>query len=401
MGVFSLSNKNFYKAIIIGGGSTGSSIIYNLVKKGVDNVLLVDKLCIGCGQTSRSSALIRLHYTHPVIRDMATYSWRFWKNKFVDETGCEYEVFRKTGIGFAGSGEVVETMKEVVNDLRKKNIDVSLYDVEDFKNSIYPHLDDYGIDVVAWEPQSGYCDPSTAVKCFTEFARRYGADIYEYLNVKKLIIKDGSVCGVMTEKGNYYGEIIVNAMGVWTNEVLKPMGLSLPIRTGREEVLYIKNPTNRSLVPPGWADLTLGFYSRPEGNNYTLIGGLDVEYVDIPPTPGEYSSPPIDLIKKRSEPFLKRFPKMLEATPHAGIFGFYDITPDWQPIIGFDSRIENLVHIVGLSGHGFKLAPAYGEVISDLIIHGYSKRFDIKSFSLDRFNADGSEHSKYKFGIIG
>jgi glycine/D-amino acid oxidase-like deaminating enzyme len=390
-----------FEAIIIGAGSTGSSIAFNLVKKGVSNILVVDMSCVGCGQTSRSSAIIRLHYTNPEVRKMAVYSWRFWRDKFVEETGCEHDVFSETGVVFAGSREHREAMEEVVSDLKKMNTDVELYEPDVFKKEIFKYFNDEGLDAIAWEPHSGHCDPNTAVQCFISYSKDGGAKIMEGKRVDSLILDGEVVTGVKIKGEMYKADFIVNAMGVWANDILRNINLELPITVGKEEVLYLLTPEKREVVPPGWEDLALGFYSRPEGKTQTLIGGMEAEETNEEPIPGEYTAPPVHLIRMRSDPFLKRFPDMKDAKPHAAIIGYYDITPDWQPIIGFDHRVKNLIHMVGLSGHGFKLAPAFGDIISDLIIHGSSKTFNIEGFSMRRFEKQESKHSKYKYGIVG
>lgn len=393
--------KNRYDVIIMGAGSTGSSIAYYLARKGYTNILVIDRSCAGCGQTSRSSSVIRLHYTNDAIRDMAIYSWRFWKERFCGETDCEHEVFTKTGIAFAGSEENRRAMDYVVRNLKRRNIDAELYDADEFKNTIFRYINIERISVVAWEPESGYGDPNTVVQCFLKYARERGVDVLEYTPIKALIRKDNRIIGVKTDKGIFEAEYFVNALGVWANNLLKTIHVELPIEIGLEEVLFLKNPKNKDIIPPGWVDLSLGFYSRPEGNNYTLVGGLDAECKDVAPEPGEYSSPPIDIVVKRSKPFTKRFQYMYNAAPHSVWIGFFDITPDWQPIIGFDEEIGNLIHMVGLSGHGFKLAPAYGDIISDIILYGEARRFKAKEFSIERFAKNERRHGAYKYGIIG
>lgn len=392
--------KRKYDVIVMGAGSTGSSITYYLAKKGLSNVLVLDASCVGCGQTSRSSAVIRLHYTNPVIREMAVYSWRFWRN-FREATGCEYPVFTKTGVAFAGPEEYVDSMKNVVDSLKKLGADASLYDAEEFKQDVFRNVNTEDLSAVAWEPESGYGDPNTAVHCFLDYAAEAGVEVREHTPVRRLIRDGEEVTGVETDKEVIEGEYIVNALGVWANDILNSADIQLPLKYVREDVLYVKNPENNEAVPPGWGDLDLGFYSRPEGSSYTLIGALEPDYVEKYGNAGEYSSPSVDLIRERTDPFIKRFPDMLYASPYSGIYGFYDVTPDWQPIIGFDSRIKNLIHMVGLSGHGFKLAPAYGDAISDMVLHGESRRFNVKDFTLSRFERKESRHSAYKYGIIG
>jgi len=392
--------KDKYEVIIMGSGSTGSSIAFHLAKKGYQNVLVLDSRCVGCGQTSRSSAVIRLHYTNPAVRDMAIFSWRFWRN-FQEETGCEYPVFTKTGIAYVGPEDYVEAMEEIVRDLRSKNVEAYFYDPEEFRQEVFKYFNTEGLAGVTWEPNSGYGDPNTSVRCYIEYARNHGIDIAEYTAIKKIVREDNVIIGVETDKGFIKGEIFVNSLGVWTNDILASAGKKLPIEYVREDVVYMKNPSRKDVVPPGWGDLALGFYARPDGETQTLVGTLEAEPVEKYDEPGEYTRAPLDIVKKRMDTYLKRFPDMIEASPTTVIYGYYDVTPDWQPIIGFDDEIENLIHMVGLSGHGFKLSPAYGDIISDIIIHGGSKRFKVEEFSIERFKRGESKHSKYKYGIIG
>lgn len=391
--------RHRYNVIILGAGITGSSIGYHLVKKGLNNILILDKECVGCGQTSMSSALIRLHYTEPVVREMAVYSWRFWREKFQDEVGCSESVFTETGVAFAGGEEHAESIEDVVTGLRRMGVDCELYDIEEFKKNIYREIDSADLFYVAWEPNSGHGDPNTSVNCFINYVMEGGGSVHEYEEVVKVVAEDNLVTRVVTKKDTYEADYLVNALGVWTNDVLSSIGIKLPITIGMEEVLQVRH--NLGKYPPGWGDLVFGFYSRPDGANHQIIGGLDVEYPDIPPIPGHYSSPPTQLILKRMEVYGKRFPKLIDAEPTTAWRGFYDITPDWQPIIGIDNRYTNLIHMVGLSGHGFKLAPAYGDIVSDIIIHGRSRRFDVSRFDINRFDRMESRHSKYKFGIVG
>lgn len=389
----------YYRVIVMGAGSTGSSIAYYLTKKGLSDILVLDKASAGSGQTSRSSALIRLHYTEPTIREMAVYSWRFWRN-FQEETGCEFKVFTKVGVAFVGGEEHVNSMENVIRDLKAKNIDVELYDPSTFKKEVYKDFNDDGLECIAWEPDSGYGDPNTSVRCFLDYARKTGAEIMEYNRILGLIMDGDEITAVKTEKGVFKAELYINALGTWANQILKDIGIALPLEYGREDVLYLKNPAESSL-PIVWADLALGFYARPEARGYTLVGSLDPEPVDEPDEPGDYSTPPISLVNSRTGPFIQRFPNMIKAAPYSALYGFYDITPDWQPIIGFDDKISNLIHMAGLSGHGFKLAPAYGDVISDIIIHGRSRKFNVDNFSIKRFATGEYRRSKYKYGIVG
>ncbi len=192
---------------------------------------------------------------------------------------------------------------------------------------------------------------------------------------------------------------MVNALNVWSNKLLEKHGLGVPISIAREDVVVFSHPHHRS--GPVWADLVLGFYSRGESDTSTLVGGLEPEPLNnnVEPEPGFYDPIPHDIIISRGIAS-KRFKYLDLATPKAAWYGFYDVSPDWMPILGEDPRIEGLIHIVGLSGHGFKLSPALGKVTADIIARGYTDLIDINTYNLSRFDETGLQ-TKFKYRILG
>lgn len=388
-----------YDAVVMGLGSSGSSVLYHLVRKGFGKVLGIDARCPGCGQTSRSSAIVRLHYTNPVTRDMAIYSWRFWM-RFREETGYEREVYHVTGVGFAGSGGDTKYVEEVVRSLRSRGIDAEIIPPDKFKLEYFPEINVDDIDVVAWEPLSGYCDAYDSVQGFIKYAVTGGAEVRYPEEIIRLEAEGDTILKIVTNKGVYKADYFINTLGVWTNKVLRTIGVTLPIQPAREDVLYISMDN-----PPGfgWGDLNLGFYGRPDTGSRYLIGGLEPDYkVEASNVePGEYSTPPLEILRSRLERASIRFPSMASAAPISMIYGYYDVTPDHQPIISIDPRYKNLIHLVGLSGHGFKLAPAFGDTVTDIILYGESRRFPLEQFRATRFREGVDASGRYKYGILG
>lgn len=82
--------------VVVGGGSTGSSIAYHLAKSGVRDIVLVERgPGIASGQTSRSTALIRTHYTVPIVARMALLSYRFFKDFEKELPGTRRDTSRR------------------------------------------------------------------------------------------------------------------------------------------------------------------------------------------------------------------------------------------------------------------------------------------------------------------
>jgi sarcosine oxidase, subunit beta len=80
--------------------------------------------------------------------------------------------------------------------------------------------------------------------------------------------------------------------------------------------------------------------------------------------------------------------------------GLYDVTPDWHPIIGFSRKLTNLFNAVGLSGHGFKLAPAIGMLSAEIILGRKPTNIDHKFFSETRFEENRLIGRTYQYGVI-
>ncbi len=89
----------------------------------------------------------------------------------------------------------------------------------------------------------------------------------------------------------------------------------------------------------------------------------------------------------------------------SNVFGnfasLYDITPDWHPILDAIPGIEGLYVCAGGSGHGFKLAPAVGEMMANLVLHGKKPEDDITLFSFDRFEKGNLVRGQYEYSIVG
>ena len=79
--------------------------------------------------------------------------------------------------------------------------------------------------------------------------------------------------------------------------------------------------------------------------------------------------------------------------------GPYDITPDWNPLVGPVPGLEEFYVAVGFSGHGFKLAPTISEALARSVL-GLEPRLPISEYSMTRFSQGGALHGAYGIGSI-
>ena len=133
-----------------------------------------------------------------------------------------------------------------------------------------------------------------------------------------------------------------------------------------------------------------------------LISTEPEEAEDEVPDPDSFNERiDFDIVADYSERVARRFPVMEHVNTAGGWASLYDITPDWHAIMGALPGAEGLYCVAGTSGHGFKLGPAVGEMMADLIVNGEKPEGDINMFSASRFDAGKEVIGRYEYSIVG
>jgi sarcosine oxidase subunit beta len=162
-------------------------------------------------------------------------------------------------------------------------------------------------------------------------------------------------------------------------------GVTLPIVVGRHPVFIIERAPTFGRPHPIYLDLASGTFLRPETGGLTLTGFLDADEPNHPMDPealgGDVQFDEVARIMERASRCL---PALGDARYQRGYSGAFDISPDWMPILD-QTPVEGFYVAVGLSGHGFKLSPAIGQLMADLITGRPSTLTDLSAFRLDRF----------------
>jgi sarcosine oxidase subunit beta len=394
------------EVLVIGGGSTGSSIIYNLTKQGLNDVILVEKgEQIASGQTGRSTALIRTHYSSPAVAKMALLSLKFFRN-FEEEMNGRSAGFKLVGLIIGGDEKSAEGIRENMIMHHVLGIESRIIDRDEVKN-IEPELDPDAFSCIVYEPNSGYADPSMTSAAFAEEARQHGATVLTKTRVLALERKNSTCYTAQTTGGEIEAKKVVLATGVWSNEYLRKLGLKFPIRTVRHPVTIYQRPESYSGARPLIFDFPRRMYYKPEGSRFLYAGSIELE---LDTSAGEVD--PDNYNQDVSFEEIERFSAALagcipimgtKGAFQKGYTGVYDITPDQEPIIDELSRFgyEGLYCLIGLSGHGFKLSPEFGRIMSNLVLNQNFHDYDVSIFSSDRFEKRALIRSKYELGTVG
>jgi len=393
------SDRHINSVIVVGGGSSGTSIAYNLANRG-KKVKLIERGNIASGNTGKSSALVRTHYSNELISSLALYSIR----EFMNFGNTGYSGFTKTGMVFPFNGSnALEASKnfKMLKSLGINEKEISLKEVKEF----FPDISTEGYDYILYEPDSGYADPVATSNAYASAAKNLGAEIVTGKSVKT-VSSDNGMAHVETYNGEKFSaDAIVLATNTWTNDLLQRSGISsadlLPIYASVHDTIYLRRPEEYTGIKPTLWDPQNSSYYKMEGASITAIGSLDpaIDTREFDPDGDIENHITDEYIEQYLGKLTDRLPGMANASVISTVSGLYDMSPDGQAIIDSLSGIglDNVYVCAGLSGHGFKLSPAYGRIVADMLTVNEPEKalFDWRNFSASRFKSKKPIKSMY------
>ena len=369
--------------VIIGGGVTGASTAFHLTRRGVRDVIVVDKGAIASGGTGRSSACVRQHYSTAETCRMILFSLGFFQH-FTEHTGGESCGFRHTGYLLGVDERMRVPMEASVALQRSVGIDTRLVSPVELRE-LEPRLRTEDLVRGCYEPASGYCNPVETAQGFARAARAAGARILEDTAVVGVLVEGDRVRGVRTAAGDIQAPVVLDAAGLWSDRVARMVGVDLPIHVCRHRINIVTWPEADRRPHPMVYDFVTNIYTRPELGEHILVGGLDAEESHARVDPDAFKEGvSLDESTEALARVSHRFPALAEGRIARGYAGCFDVTPDWHPIL---DRVgpEGFHVAAGFSGHGFKLSPAVGHMVAALLTQGPSGHPDLPTFRLSRF----------------
>jgi sarcosine oxidase subunit beta len=387
-----------YDAVVIGGGIMGLSSAFQLSRRGL-KVAVLEKSIIGAGSSGKSSAIIRQHYSNETTASMALHSLRVFQN-FEDIVGGECG-FRETGFLALTRVKDVQGLKENIQLQRAVGIQTELIDRVGVLE-VMPVLETSDLGGAAYEPEAGYADPNLTLSSYAAALRRLGGRILQETAVTGVRMLAGAVHGVDTSHGTFASPIVVNCAGPWAARVGAYAAISLPIRSCRVQVGFFKRPPGHRMGHPVIADFAHGVYWRDETGALTLVGRIDPAEADAVVDPDDYSEGvDVAFMADAGGRLVSRYPAMEQSQSAGGYGALYAITPDWHPII--DELLPNsgFYCCAGFSGHGFKLGPAIGEMVADMVLGESSLAISGHIFRLNRYAEGDPVRGRYEYSIVG
>ena len=366
--------------IVMGSGVIGSSIAFHLAKRKAGRTLVVDKGLAGQGGSSRSSALVRMHYTLPLEVKLAIKSYEIFTNweDYVGRPGH----FIKIGFVRIVPPNEVERMKRNVAMQRDLGANTRTITAQELKE-IEPDWNVDDVPLAAYEPDSGYGNGSVTATDFLDAAKDLGAEFLPRTRVTAFKVDGGRVSGIVTDGGVIEAPIVVSAVGPWSRPLFRKVGVDFPVETEYHRVVILKNPPYMRGGGVACIDSILSCYYRSEGPDKTLVGEFvgprDVDPDNFAESVPEEAMAEIALMAAR------RIAPLNDCGVVSAVTGIYDMSPDQRPLLGEVEGVAGLHIAAGFSGMGFKISPAVGLAMSESILDGKSKTIDISLLRPGRF----------------
>ena len=385
--------RNTADAVIIGGGVMGCSLLYYLALRGAGRPLLLERSVLGAGSTGRSQAICRMHYSNQITASMAWSSLQVYAN-FGEQVGGDS--------GFVNTGYLV-----VVEDIDRPSLELNIAMQQelginvglispDELRELAPMIETFQGEGLAWEPDSGYANPYLVTTSFAARARELGGEIVTRVAGTGIEVSGGRVRAVLTDEGRVETPLAVVAAGPWANGLMAGTGVQFPLIPVRHQVALATRPPGALPRHPIVGDIAQSFSFRPESPTLTMVGFGEDEVELDNYDEGIDQADAADAMTR----LIRRMPGMDQSYYRGGWSGLFTTTPDWHPILDRVPGVEGLFCMVGFSGHGFKLAPAIGQAMSELVLDGQASSIDLSPLRFSRFDEDDLILSRYRYRVL-
>ena len=381
--------------VVIGGGVIGLSTAFQLAKRGVRDIVVLERRYLGSGATGKSGALVRCHYANVPEAQLTREGLRIFRN-WDDEVGRGSPGFTASGFVQVAAPEHEDRLRQNVADQQALGIKTRLVDRIELRE-IDPFLRTDDLTFAAYEPDSGFADPNATLHGFAQAAKDEAVRLFEDTPATLIHTTAGRVSGVETPRGTISTPAVLVAAGSWANRLLLPLGIDLGLQPVRTQVVVFRWPPeleghgHRVVI-----DAINHSWLRPEGVKCTLIGAERSVFTADPDALDESVDAAAILVSRRA--LTARYPIFANAVMRGGWSGTYMRSPDGHPIIDQIPSIPGLWVMAGDSGTSFKTAPAIGVCLAEWIVDGAPALVDLAAFRASRITEGALWLDEHSYG---
>ena len=377
------------RALVIGGGVVGASVLYHLTKLGWSDVMLVDRSELTSGSTWHAAGGFHTLNGDTNMAALQGYTIKLYK-ELEDLTGMSCGLHHVGGVTLADNQDRFDMLLAERAKHRYMGLETEIVTPDEIKK-IAPVTNVEGIFGGLYDPLDGHLDPSGTTHAYARAARMGGATIETHCKVTATTQRADGTWDVVTDKGTIHAEHVINAAGLWAREVGAMAGVYMPLHPMEHQCIVtddVPEIVERVAEHPHVMDPAGESYLRQEGR------GLCIGFYEQPCKPWAVDGTPwdfghellpdnLDKIEASIEFAYKRFPPLERAGVKSVIHGPFTFAPDGNPLVGPVPGMRNYWSACGVMA-GFSQGGGVGLMLAQWMTQGECER-DVTAMDVARY----------------
>lgn len=360
--------------MIVGGGAVGASAAFHLAQLGITDVVLCERDTLGSGSTGKSAGGIRLQFGDELNVRLSLRSLQELE-RFEELTGQPIDLVQPGYLFLLDNPADVAAFRAALAVQQALGVPSrELTPAEAHK--LVPQLDLDGVLAATYCPRDGHMAADAVVSGYATAAAARGVRIRQSCPVTGIRVSAaGRIEGVETVRGLIATDTVICAAGAWSAEVGRLAGVELPVEGVARWLHFTPHDGGLPEPLPLTIDFASGLYFHREGPGL-VFGGREQRVEEL--------APHIE----------RRLPPLLELPVASSWWGFYEVSPDDNALVGESAAVSRFLYATGFSGHGFQQAPAVGEHLAELVA-GRHPTLDLAPFGAGRFAGGGERRETF------
>ena len=383
--------KDSARAVVIGGGVVGASVLYHLARIGWGNVLLIEKSELTSGSTWHAAGGMHTFNGEANISRLQKYTIDLYR-EIERVSGQSCGLHPNGGLMLAANQGELDSLRLICSRARYLGMETEMISLEQALE-YNPLIDPSFFIGALWRADGGHCDPSGTTNAYAKAARQLGASVERFTRVESLSSRRDGTWDVVTDKGTVHAEHVVNCAGLWAREVGRMVGIELPVLAMEhhylisEDLPELKGRT-REIV--NTTDYAGEIYVRQERGG-ALIGTYEPHGVvwSALETPADFSMELLPEDFERLAPYFevgfRHFPALGRVGIRKAVNGPFTFAPDGNPLVGPVRGLRNYWVACAVMA-GFSQGGGIGLVLSRWMAENDPGQ-DILSMDVARFGA--------------
>jgi dimethylglycine dehydrogenase len=377
------------RAVVIGGGVVGCSVLYHLTKLGWQDVVLLERDELTSGSTWHAAGGMHTINSDPNVAKLQDYTIRLYR-ELEQISGQSCGIHLTGGVMLAGTPERLDFLRTAHARGRLLGLESEFISLEETRRR-HPLIETRHFLGALFDANEGHIDPSGVTQAYAKSAQKGGAEIHRFTPVIELEARPDGGWRVVTPNGTIEAEIVVNAAGLWAREVGRLVGLELPVLAMEHHYLVTEDLPEilaRSEELPHAIDFEAEIYTRQEGKGL-LLGTYEKACRPWSPktTPADFGhellTPDLDRIAPSLELAFAHFPALEKAGIKRVINGPFTFAPDGNPLVGPVPGLRNFYLACGVMA-GFSQGGGVGLSLANWIVEG-DPGMDVFAMDIARF----------------